>query len=249
MNAHCRAQNAKPCCPAASAEAFRSSLNSGLRYLTASTKVIVSAALRVTGGQIPGKAPGPLFRPSTRPHHPSLILLCVVWLGSAGPAAAQQYPSRPIRLIVPTTPGGSVDTLARTVGPKLAERWGQQVVVDNRSGAGGTIAAEFTARAVPDGYTLMIGTIAGLATNVSLQQKLQYDPVRDFAPVTLVATQNLVLTVHPSIPAKSVRELVKFAKSRPGQLTFASAGNGTGDRKSTRLNSSHTMTSRMPSSA
>jgi len=154
---------------------------------------------------------------------------------AALPAIAQQYPSRPVRLIVPTTPGGSVDTLARTIGPKLAERWGQQVIVDNRSGAGGTIAAEFTARSAPDGYTLMIGTIAGLATNVSLQQKLPYDPIRDFAPVTLVATQNLVLTVHPSIPAKSVRELVKLAKARPGQLAFASAGNGTGSHLSGEL--------------
>lgn len=148
---------------------------------------------------------------------------------------AQAYPAKPIRLIVPTTPGGSVDTLARTISPKLSERWGQQVIVDNRSGAGGTIAAEFTARAAPDGYTLMIGTVASLATNVSLQQKLPYDPLKDFAPVTLVATQNLVLTVHPSLPAKSVRELVKFAKSRPGQLTFASAGNGTGSHLSGEL--------------
>ncbi|MGH8702224.1 MAG: tripartite tricarboxylate transporter substrate binding protein [Burkholderiales bacterium] len=154
---------------------------------------------------------------------------------AAPPAIAQQYPTRPVRLIVPTTPGGSVDTLARTIAPKLAERWGHQVVVDNRSGAGGTIAAEFTARSAPDGYTLMIGTIASLATNVSLQQKLSYDPLRDFAPVTLVATQNLVLTVHPSVPAKSVRELVKLAKARPGQLAFASAGNGTGSHLSGEL--------------
>jgi tripartite-type tricarboxylate transporter receptor subunit TctC len=148
---------------------------------------------------------------------------------------AQAYPAKPIRLIVPTTPGGSVDTLARTIAPRLSERFGHQVVVDNRSGAGGTIAAEFTARSAPDGYTLMIGTIAGLATNVSLQQKLSYDPLRDFAPVTLVATQNLVLTVHPSVPAKNVRELVKLAKARPGQLAFASAGNGTGSHLSGEL--------------
>jgi tripartite-type tricarboxylate transporter receptor subunit TctC len=148
---------------------------------------------------------------------------------------AQPYPVRPVRLIVPTTPGGSVDTLARTIAPRLSERFGHQVVVDNRSGAGGTIAAEFTARSAPDGYTLMIGTIASLATNVSLQQKLSYDPLRDFAPVTLVATQNLVLTVHPSVPAKNVRELVKLAKARPGQLAFASAGNGTGSHLSGEL--------------
>jgi tripartite-type tricarboxylate transporter receptor subunit TctC len=162
-------------------------------------------------------------------------LLCAVWYGCATPVAAQPYPARPIRLIVPTTPGGSVDTLARIISPKLAERWGQQVIVDNRSGAGGTIAAEYTARSAPDGYTLMIGTIASLATNVSLQQKLPYDPLTDFAPVTLVATQNLVLTVHPSVPARSVRDLVQLAKSRPGQLAFASAGNGTGSHLSGEL--------------
>jgi tripartite-type tricarboxylate transporter receptor subunit TctC len=167
--------------------------------------------------------------------HSSIALLCAMCAGLAGPAAAQQYPARPVRLVVPTTPGGSVDTLARIIGPKLGERWGQQIVVDNRSGAGGTIAAEFTARSAPDGYTLMIGTIASLATNVSLQQKLPYDPVKDFAPVTLVATQNLVLTVHPSVPARSVRELVKLAKSQPGQLAFASAGNGTGSHLSGEL--------------
>jgi len=158
----------------------------------------------------------------------------VLVLAATG-ALAQTYPVRPVRLIVPTTPGGSVDTLARTIAPRLSERFGHQVVVDNRSGAGGTIAAEFTARSVPDGYTLMIGTIASLATNVSLQQKLSYDPLRDFAPVTLVATQNLVLTVHPSVPAKNVRELVKLAKARPGQLAFASAGNGTGSHLSGEL--------------
>ena len=168
-------------------------------------------------------------------HHSSLVLLCVALAAIATPAASQQYPARPIRLIVPTTPGGSVDTLARTIGPKLSERWGQQVVVDNRAGAGGTIAAEVTAKSPPDGYTVMLGTIASLGTNVSLQKKLPYDPLKDFAPVTLVATQNLVLTVHPSLPAKSVRELVKLARSRPGQLTFASAGNGTGSHLSGEL--------------
>lgn len=148
---------------------------------------------------------------------------------------AQGYPSRPIRLIVPSTPGGSVDTLARTLGPRLSERWGQQIIVENRSGAGGTIAAEFTAKSAPDGYTLMLGTVASLATNISLYKKLPYDPVKNFAPVTLVATQNLMLLVHPSVPAKSVRELVRLAKSQPGKLSFASAGNGTGSHLSGEL--------------
>ena len=167
-------------------------------------------------------------------HHTSLILLCAAWL-AAGPSAAQQYPGKPIRLIVASTPGGSVDTLARSIGPKLSERWGQQVVVENRAGAGGAIAAEVTAKSPPDGYTLMLGTIASLAANLSLQKQLPYDPVRDFAPVSLVATQNLMLLIHPSVPAKSVKELVRFAKAQPGKLTFGSAGNGTGSHLSGEL--------------
>jgi tripartite-type tricarboxylate transporter receptor subunit TctC len=150
-------------------------------------------------------------------------------------AAAQAYPVKPIRLIVPSTPGGSVDTLARTVGPRLGEKWGQQVIVDNRSGAGGAIAGEMVAKSPPDGYMLLVGTIASLATNVSLQKKLPYDPVRDFAPITLLATQNLMLLVHPSLPVKTVKELTALAKKRPGSLSFSSAGNGTGGHLSGEL--------------
>jgi len=174
------------------------------------------------------------FTSSLFTRHSSLVLLCAACL-AAGPSAAQQYPSKPIRLLVPTTPGGSVDTLARSIGPRLSERLGQQVVVENRAGAGGAIAAEVTAKSPADGYTLMIGTIASLAANLSLQKKLPYDPVKDFAPVTLVATQNLMLLIHPSVPAKSVKELVRFAKSQPGKLTFGSAGNGTGSHLSGEL--------------
>jgi len=162
-------------------------------------------------------------------------LLFLPALALAADAAAQGYPARPIRLMVPSTPGGSVDTLARTIGPKLSEKWNQQVVVDNRSGAGGAIAGELTAKAAPDGYTLLMGTVASLATNVSLQKKLPYDPVKDFAPITLVATQNLMLLVHPSVPAKSVQELTALAKKQPGALSFASAGNGTGGHLSGEL--------------
>lgn len=162
----------------------------------------------------------------------ALALLCCALATSA---AAQQYPNRPMRLLVPTTPGGSVDTLARTIGPKLTERWGQQVVVDNRPGAGGTIAGDLAAKAAPDGYLLMLGTIASLCTNVSLMKRMPYDPLRDFVPVTLVATQNLMLLVHPSVPVKTVKELVRFAKSQPGKLSFASAGNGTGSHLSGEL--------------
>ena len=165
----------------------------------------------------------------------SKTLAVIAGLTVAGAAGAQEYPSRPIRIIVPSTAGGSVDTLARTVGTHLSQRWGQQVVVDNRSGAGGIIAGEITAKAPPDGYTLIMATVAAMATNVSLARKLPYDPVRDFAPVTLVASQQLVLLVNPSVPAKSVRELVQLAKTYPGQLTFASAGNGSGGHLSGEL--------------
>ena len=118
--------------------------------------------------------------------------------------------------------------LARTIGPRLNERWGQQVVIDNRSGAGGVIAAELTAKAPPDGYTLIMATIASMATNVSLSRNLPYDPVRDFAPITLVASQQLVLLANPGFAAKSVSELIQLAKAKPGQIAFATAGNGTG---------------------
>ncbi len=163
------------------------------------------------------------------------LLFCFAAVATASSAFAQNYPTRPIRIVVVSTPGGSVDTLARTVGPKLAERWGQQVLVDNRPGAGGAIAAELVAKSPPDGYTLIMGTVASFATNVSLRRNLPYDPVRDFAPISLVATQNLMLLVHPSIPAKSVKELVAIAKRQPGKLTFASAGNGTGGHLSGEL--------------
>ena len=150
-------------------------------------------------------------------------------------ALSQPYPSRPVRLLIPSTPGGSVDTIARTLGPRISERWGQQLVVENRPGAGGTIAGDLVAKSAPDGYTLLLGTIAALATNVSLQKKLPYDPLKDFAPASLVATQNLMLVVHPSVPAKTVKDLVRFAKAQPGKLSFASAGNGTGSHLSGEL--------------
>jgi tripartite-type tricarboxylate transporter receptor subunit TctC len=160
---------------------------------------------------------------------------CVLLATIAGTAAGQEYPSRPIRIIVPSTAGGSVDTLARTVGTHLSQRWGQQVVVDNRSGAGGIIAGEITAKAPPDGYTLIMATVAAMATNVSLARKLPYDPVRDFAPVTLVASQQLTLIVYPGVAAKSAQDLIKLAQVKPGQLTFASAGNGSGGHLSGEL--------------
>lgn len=144
-----------------------------------------------------------------------------------GPAAdAQTYPNRPVRMIVAVPPGGPADTLARLVGPRLADALGQTVVIDNRPGANGIIAYEMTARAAPDGYTFAT-VAAGVVINPSLYRKVPYDPITDFAPITLGITVPNILVVHPTLAATSVQELVKLAKSRPGQIAFASAGNGT----------------------
>jgi tripartite-type tricarboxylate transporter receptor subunit TctC len=144
----------------------------------------------------------------------------------AGGALAQAYPSKPIRLIVPFTPGGSTDILARAIGQKLAEAFGQQVVVENRPGAGGSIGAEAAARAAPDGYTLLMGHIGTLAVNPSLYPKLGYDPLKSFVPVAWVARVTNVLVVNPSVPAGNVQELVKLARDQPGRLRYGSGGNG-----------------------
>jgi tripartite-type tricarboxylate transporter receptor subunit TctC len=139
---------------------------------------------------------------------------------------AQQYPARPVRLIVPYPPGGGTDTLARVVSQKLSETLGQQVVMDNRPGAGANIGMELAARSAPDGYTLVLATISN-AISASLYSRLNYDLVRDFAPVTLLATTPHLLAVHPSLPVGSVKDLIALAKARPGQLVYSSAGSGT----------------------
>jgi tripartite-type tricarboxylate transporter receptor subunit TctC len=139
---------------------------------------------------------------------------------------AQPYPNKPIRMIVAVPPGGPADTLARLVSPRLAEALGQSVVIDNRPGANGNIAYEMAARAVPDGYTFVL-VAAGVAINPSLYHEVKYDLLRDFAPITQGISVPNILVVHPSVAATSVKELIALAKERPGQLTFASAGNGT----------------------
>lgn len=136
------------------------------------------------------------------------------------------YPNKPIRLVVPFTPGGSTDILARAIGQELTKAWGQSVIIDNVPGAGGSIGAEKVAKASADGYTLLMGHIGTLAVNPSLYPKLAYDPVKDFAPVAWVARVPNVLVVHPSVPAKNVKELVALAKSKPGQLNYSTGGNG-----------------------
>ena len=145
---------------------------------------------------------------------------------SAALAAQDAYPNKPIRMIVAVPPGGPADTLARLVSPRLTESLGQTVVIDNRPGANGIIAYETTARAAPDGYTFT-AVAAGVVINASLYKSVPYDPIRDFAPITLGITVPNILVVHPAVPVNSVKDLVALAKSKPGTVTFASAGNGT----------------------
>ena len=145
----------------------------------------------------------------------------------AASASAQPYPTKPIRMIVASAPGGAPDILARTVAQKLSDSLGQQVVIDNRPGASGLIGAELAAKAAPDGYTLFLGTTTLYAILPNLKSRLTYDPVRDFVSITQIAVASNVLVVNPSLSAKSVAELVLLAKSRPGSLNYASAGSGT----------------------
>src|SRR5258707_1838585 len=145
---------------------------------------------------------------------------------SAAAAHAEVYPARPIRMIVAYPPGGGTDIVGRMVAQKLGETLGQNVVVENRGGASGNIGTELAARAAPDGYTILMGNVAPNAIKVSLFKDLPFDPVADFAPVSLVASTPNVLVVHPSTPARTVKEVVALAKSKPGKLNFASAGVG-----------------------
>jgi tripartite-type tricarboxylate transporter receptor subunit TctC len=145
---------------------------------------------------------------------------------AATAAHAQNFPVKTVRVITPFTAGSAIDTLARVLGQKMADAWGQQVVVDNRIGANGIIGSEAAAKAPADGYTLHLGNISTLAVNPHLYLKLPYDAVRDFAPVTMAATIPVVLVVHPSLPVRSVRELIALAKAHPGQINYASGGTG-----------------------
>src|SRR5712691_11532279 len=153
-------------------------------------------------------------------------LICGAGVACATGALAQVWPEKPVRFVVGFTPGGPSDILARALGQKLAELWTQQVVIENRPGAGGNIAAEVVAKSAPDGTTWLLGNNSILATNQSLYAKLGYDPVKDFAPVALVAIQPNILVVNPNVPAKSVKELIALAKAKPGELNYASSGSG-----------------------
>ena len=153
-------------------------------------------------------------------------IVAAIALAGAGPAAAQAWPAKPVRIVVPFTPGGGLDIQARLFGKKFYETLGQTFVVENRTGAGGLIGAEAVARSAPDGYTLLFSS-ASLAVNVSLYKKLAFDPVKDFDPVSWVSSVPLVLVVHPSVPVKSVPELVALARKRAGQFNASSNGIGT----------------------
>jgi tripartite-type tricarboxylate transporter receptor subunit TctC len=159
----------------------------------------------------------------------ALAAACALAMFALQPAAAraQNYPVKPIRMVVPFPPGGFSDVFGRIIAGKMNESWGQSVVVENRPGAGGNIGADIVAKSPPDGYALVMGTIGTHAINATLFSKLPYDPVRDFAAVAFVVEAEGLLVVHPSVPVKTVKELVALAKARPGELTISSAGSGT----------------------
>ena len=140
--------------------------------------------------------------------------------------AQMAYPTRTIRIVVPFAAGGTSDILARAIGPKLTEAWGQAVVIENRTGANGNVGADFVAKSPPDGYTMLLSDVGALAINPSVYPNMPFDPVKDFAPVIMVAYSPHVLGVHPSVPVGSVRELIEYAKANPGKLNFANSGNG-----------------------
>lgn len=151
------------------------------------------------------------------------IAAAIAIFGVIGPAAAQNYPNRPVRFVVPFAPGGSTDTLARSLALKMGESMGQQVVVDNRSGGNGNIGTDIVAQAPPDGHTIVLGYIANLAIGPHLYAKLPFDPIKSFAPITLLAESPNILVAHPSLPVKTLKELIAYAKSNPAKLNFGSA--------------------------
>ena len=153
-------------------------------------------------------------------------LLAALTVLAAFGASAQQFPARPVRFLVPFPPGAGVDLVARQIGQKMAEHWGTAVVIDNRPGAGGTIALELVANARPDGYTILMGNLGTLALNPSLYKSLPYDPTKDFSPITQAVSVPEILVVNASLPVQSVQDLVALAKSKPGQINYGSAGIG-----------------------
>jgi tripartite-type tricarboxylate transporter receptor subunit TctC len=162
-----------------------------------------------------------------------MMLFAVASVGGM-PAHSAEFPSRPIRIVVPSTPGGALDVLVRLLSPKLTSVWNQQIVIDNRAGAAGIVGSEIVASAAPDGHTLLV-VATGYTANPFLYQKLPYDTPKDFAPITILAWAPNVLVTHPSLPVKSVKDLIALAKDKPGQLNYASSGVGTGGHLSMAL--------------
>jgi len=157
----------------------------------------------------------------------AVVLLVAVLLTSANASLAQSYPDKPIRIVVTFPAGGPTDAVARPISQSLSTTWGQPVIIDNRGGAGGIVGTEIVAHSAPDGYNLLIGTAGGMSINPSLHAKLSYDPFKDFAPISMLVINPQILVMHPALAASNVRELVALAKSKPGQLNFASSGTGT----------------------
>jgi tripartite-type tricarboxylate transporter receptor subunit TctC len=155
------------------------------------------------------------------------FVLALALLFSPAPALAQSYPAKPIKIVVPFPAGGIADLYARLIGARLTDTWGQPILIENRTGAGGNIGADAVAKSPPDGYTLVMGSFGTHAVNVSLFSSMPYDPVKDFAPIILVLEAEGLLVVHPSVPAQSVLDLIAYGRAHPGKLTYASAGMGT----------------------
>ncbi|MGZ5095386.1 MAG: Bug family tripartite tricarboxylate transporter substrate binding protein [Burkholderiales bacterium] len=162
-------------------------------------------------------------------------ILILAAFACSGAAWAQAYPAKPVRVLVPQAPGGGNDTIARLVAQRLSQTLKQQVVVDNRAGAGGMIAAETVAKAPPDGYTLLLGNVATMTIIPNVQKKVPYDPFKDFEPVSLIASAPLLVVVHPSLPVTTVKQLIALAKAKPGQLNYASNGVGSSTHLATEL--------------
>src|SRR6266704_479634 len=145
---------------------------------------------------------------------------------AALPAQGQQYPNKPIRIVVPFAPGGTSDILARAIGPHLTTAWGQPVIVENRTGANGNVGADYVAKSAPDGYTMLLSDVGALSINPSVYAGMPFDPAKDFSPVVMVSYSPHVLAVHPSVPVGSVKELIAYARANPGKLNFANSGTG-----------------------
>lgn len=207
-------------------------------------KLFASGASGVMNGNLEAYARSHrCIRSSKWPHARKTPIACVIAMlatGGSDVALAQTYPARPVRFVVPFAAGGGGDIVVRSISQRLSSRLGQPIVVDNRAGAGGNVGTEIVARAAPDGYTLLMANVAPMAINVSVYSRLPYDPSRDFTAISLLASFPNVLVVHPSLAARSMSELITLARSRPDQLTYASAGAGSTTHLSAELLKLHT---------